>query len=235
MKPKFLFLSFILSTAASFGQSKKEIIENLNYRIDSLNLEIKKRDVTHKKEIISNNKYSENLLSQIRNHENDIQSLKIVIDSIQKINNKISSNNLKLHKEFSTQKDSILKLVDTLNETELEFLREVKKYHKYIEFTKEVTRHYVFEEGERVLYKTTFNYTKSDEMFYFESYIYYDVELSPDFTISYSFSAGRAFSCIGRVFKLDSLIRCEYSFGTGSGTEQIWINEKIVFKKNKDF
>jgi hypothetical protein len=111
MKIKILLLAFILCTSSAFGQSKKEIIETLNIRIDSLNMEIKKRDIKHEQEVISNSKYNETLLSQIRKHENDIQLSKILIDSIQNINNQLIENNLKLRKELVTLKDSISKLI----------------------------------------------------------------------------------------------------------------------------
>jgi hypothetical protein len=111
MKIKILLLAFILCTSSAFGQSKKEIIETLNIRIDSLNMEIKKRDIKHEQEVISNSKYNETLLSQIRKHENDIQLSKILIDSIQNINNQLSENNLKLRKKLVTLKDSISKLI----------------------------------------------------------------------------------------------------------------------------
>jgi hypothetical protein len=124
--------------------------------------------------------------------------------------------------------------IDTLNETELDFVREVKRYHKDIEFTREVTRHYVMKEGEKVLYYTTFNFTIIDG-FYFGNLIDYYVDLSPDLTITYSFSAGTAYSCTGKVYKFDSVFRSEYSWGTGAGTETLWINEKVVFEKTKDF
>ena len=124
--------------------------------------------------------------------------------------------------------------IDTLNETELEFVNEVKRLHTDLEFTKEVTRHYVMREGEKVLYNTTFNFTIIDG-FYFESFIDYHIDLSPDLTITYSLSAGTAYSFTGKVYKFDSVFRSEYSWGTGAGTETLWINEKVVFEKNKDF
>ena len=110
MKIKILLLTFILCTSGAFGQSKKEKIETLNIRIDSLNMEIKKRDIKYEQGVISNSRHNETLLSQIRKHENDIQSANIVIDSIQKSNNQLYENNLKLQKVVTILNDSISKL-----------------------------------------------------------------------------------------------------------------------------
>lgn len=130
----------------------------------------------------------------------------------------------------------ITTMIDKLNEMELEVLRDVKKYHKDLQFTQEVTRHYILKNGELELYNTTFNFTKDIDGFYFESYIYYSVELSPDLnTITYSFSAGQAYSTEGKVFIIGSVIRNDFSFGTTAGTITIWVNEKKVFEEFKEF
>lgn len=63
MKNKILLLTFIISTSSVIAQSKKEIIEILNTRIDSLNIEIKKRDVRYEQEAISCSKNNQTLTS----------------------------------------------------------------------------------------------------------------------------------------------------------------------------
>jgi hypothetical protein len=107
MKNTILLLTLIISTSSVIAQSKKEIIEILSTRIDSLNTEIKKRDLKHEQEVISYSKNNQTLLSQIKKHEDDLKSVKRDLDSIQKINNQLDENNLNLLNEFGILKDSI--------------------------------------------------------------------------------------------------------------------------------
>lgn len=127
--------------------------------------------------------------------------------------------------------------IDKLNEKELEVLRAIKMYHNDLQFTQEVTRHYILKNGKTELYNTTFNFTKDIDGFYFEYNIYYSVELSPDLnTITYSYSAGQAASTEGKVFIIgSSVIRNDFSFGTTAGTITIWVNEEKVFEEFKEF
>ena len=128
--------------------------------------------------------------------------------------------------------------IDKLTKEELEVLRKVKEYHKEdLEFTQEVTRHFILIKGKPELLYTSFNFKKDKDGFYFGSFINYDVELSPDLTtITYSFSAGRAASGHGKIFVLDgSVIRNDFFYGTSAGTTTIWVNEKKVFEEFKEF
>jgi hypothetical protein len=61
----------------------------------------------------------------------------------------------------------ITTMIDKLNEKELDVLREVKKYHNDLEFTQEVTRHYILKNGKPELYNTTFNFTLKKLGFFF--------------------------------------------------------------------
>ena len=106
MKNIILLLLFFHFTSSVIAQSKKEINEALNTRIDSLNMEIKMRDAKYVQVDISNSKYNEALKSQIKKYEIDHQSAKIGFDSIQKINNQLIEKNLILHKELAALRDS---------------------------------------------------------------------------------------------------------------------------------
>ena len=90
--------------------------------------------------------------------------------------------------------------------------------------------------GEKELIKTTLNFTKDIDGFYFEYYIYYSIELSADLTsISYSYSIGKAASSEGKINILGGVIRNDFSFGTSSGTLTIWFSEKLIFEQTADF
>jgi hypothetical protein len=110
MKNTILLLILIIFTSSVIAQSKKEIIEILSTRIDSLNTEMKKRDFKYEQEVISNIKNNQILLSQIEKHEDDLKSAKMDFDSLQRINNQLNENNLKLLKELGILNDSIAKL-----------------------------------------------------------------------------------------------------------------------------
>ena len=110
MKNKILLLTFIISTSSVIAQSKKEIIEILNTRIDSLNIEIKKRDVRYEQEAISHSKNNQTLTSQIKDLEDNLKSAKMDFDSLQRINNQLNENHLKLQNQLGILNDSIAKL-----------------------------------------------------------------------------------------------------------------------------
>jgi hypothetical protein len=107
MKILFLQLTLLLSVFNIKAQSKKEIISTLNIHIDSLNSEIKNRDVKFEIEVVSNNKYKESTIAQIKKLEYDLQSLKNNFDSINILNNKLYDDNLKLQSQLKTSKDSL--------------------------------------------------------------------------------------------------------------------------------
>lgn len=107
MKILFLKLTLLLSVFNVKAQSKKEIISILNIRIDSLNSEIKNRDVKLEIEVVSYNKYRESTMAQIKKLEYDLQSLKNNFDSINILNSKLYDDNQKLQSQLKTSKDSL--------------------------------------------------------------------------------------------------------------------------------
>ena len=107
MKILFLQLTLLLSVFNVMAQSKKEIISTLNIRIDSLNSEIKNRDVKFELEVVSNNKDRESKMAQIKKLEYDLQSLKNNFDSINILNSKLYDDNLNLQSQLKTSKDSL--------------------------------------------------------------------------------------------------------------------------------
>ncbi len=107
MKILILQLTLLLSVFNVKAQSKKEIISILSIRIDSLNSEIKNRDVKFEIEGVSNNKYRESTMAQIKKLEYDHQSLKNNFDSINILNRKLNDDNQKLQSQLKTSKDSL--------------------------------------------------------------------------------------------------------------------------------
>lgn len=107
MKILFLQLTLLISVFNVKAQSKKEIISTLNIQVDSLNSELKNRDVKFEIEVVSNNKYRESTLAQIKKLEYDQQSLKNNFDSINILNSKLYDDNIKLQSQLKTSKDSL--------------------------------------------------------------------------------------------------------------------------------
>ncbi len=106
MKNKILLLTFIISASIVFGQSKKEIIETLKIRIDSLNIEIKKSD-SNQKQLAVNLENKENELITAKSSLENLniktldltQKLNLLIDSIEIYRNSISK--LTFTRDFS--------------------------------------------------------------------------------------------------------------------------------------
>jgi hypothetical protein len=90
------------------AQSKKEVITSLNMRIESLNSEIKKRDVKYALEIDTINRFKESTIAKIKKLEIDLQKAKSNFDSIQILKNKILENNQKLQNQLKISNDSLL-------------------------------------------------------------------------------------------------------------------------------
>jgi uncharacterized protein (TIGR02145 family) len=86
MKKILIIFGFLLLNLNLSAQSKKEIIQTLTNRIDSLNLEITNRDSKFEKELSSLNKDKELLLFNISKLENNLISLK---ENITKLNSKL--------------------------------------------------------------------------------------------------------------------------------------------------
>ena len=125
-----------------------------------------------------------------------------------------------------------------LTPEETKVIQVVQQYHRALKFPKEVTRHYAIKGGKKTLVKTTFNHPKKG-MFYYQSFIYYKVELSPDNrTINYRYSSGRAFSSEGQIYLTgptlasSKVVRNDFSYGTTAGTTTVWVNNKKVYEKN---
>lgn len=125
----------------------------------------------------------------------------------------------------------------TPNATELAAIARVKQYYKDIKFTNSVTRHYAGKGSNTVLVKTTFNFEKVNN-FYFKSYIYYNVTMSPNaHSFTYSMSAGAAYTQQGKIEFLSEMIkyapvsRTEFAFGTSAGSVTSWVNGEKLGEK----
>ena len=107
MKKLFVFL-IILFTNLSFAQSKKEQIELLNFRVDSLNQILKAQRNTHQEKVTAFNSTISNLQSQL-------SSLNLKMDEMGKeltgSKNKLNSQNDQI-KELKTAINDLNKLVD---------------------------------------------------------------------------------------------------------------------------
>lgn len=125
---------------------------------------------------------------------------------------------------------------DLLNEEELLIFKKVKEYHKDLELSQSVTRHYTIVDGDSLLMNTTLNFTKGIEGFYFEGYVFYEVSISPDnMTISYTNSVGAALTSTGKINILGAVIRNDFSYGTAAGTVSVWVNDKLIFEETEEF
>jgi TolA-binding protein len=100
----FTILHFSLNIVA---QSKKEIIETLKIRIDSLHSEIKNRDINFEKAQAQANSIKEAMQQTISKLEQDIAFLKGQLDVTQKTNDKLVENNTQLTIRVAELKDSI--------------------------------------------------------------------------------------------------------------------------------
>jgi TolA-binding protein len=100
----FTILHFSLNIVA---QSKKEIIETLKIRIDSLHSEIKNRDIIFEKAQAQANSIKEAMQQTISKLEQDIAFLKGQLDVTQKTNDKLVENNTQLTIRVAELKDSI--------------------------------------------------------------------------------------------------------------------------------
>jgi regulator of replication initiation timing len=100
----FTILHFSLNIVA---QSKKEIIETLKIRVDSLHSEIKNRDINFEKAQALANSNKEAMQQTISKLEQDIAYLKGQLDVTQKTNDKLVENNTQLTIRVAELKDSI--------------------------------------------------------------------------------------------------------------------------------
>ncbi len=114
MKKTFLLFTFLLLSLNIVAQSKKEIIETLKIRIDSLHSEIKNRDINFEKAQAAANSNKEAMLKSISKLEQDITLLKGQLDVAQKNNDKLLENNMQLNNRLAVLKDSITFLQNNL-------------------------------------------------------------------------------------------------------------------------
>lgn len=107
MKKAILLFTFLLFSLNIVAQSKKEIIETLKIRIDSLHSEIKNRDINFEKAQALANSNKDALQLTISKLEQDIAFLKGQLDVTQKTNDKLVENNTQLTIRVAELKDSI--------------------------------------------------------------------------------------------------------------------------------
>ena len=105
---KIILFTFLLLNLNLFAQSKKEIIQTLTTRIDSLKLEITNRDIKFEKEQASSNSNKELMLLNISKLENNILVLNAKIDSTKKNNEQLQENITQLKSKLLVLNDSIV-------------------------------------------------------------------------------------------------------------------------------
>lgn len=108
MKKSVVLSALLLLSLNLFAQSKKEIIQTLTTRIDSLKLEISNRDIKFEKEQATSNSNKELMLLNISKLENNIVVLKAQIDSAIKNNEKLQENINQLNSKLLVLNDSIV-------------------------------------------------------------------------------------------------------------------------------
>ena len=118
MKKAILLFTFLLFSLQIVAQSKKEIIETLKIRIDSLHSEIKNRDINFEKAQALANSNKEALQQTISKLEQDIAFLKGQLDVTQKTNDKLVENNTQLTIRVAELKDSISALQQNIEAQE---------------------------------------------------------------------------------------------------------------------
>jgi hypothetical protein len=107
MKKTILLFTILFFSLNIVGQSKKEIIETLKSRIDSLHSEIKNCDINFEKAQALANSNKEALQLTISKLEQDIAFLKGQLDVTQKTNDKLVENNTQLNNRLAVLKDSV--------------------------------------------------------------------------------------------------------------------------------
>ncbi len=108
MKKTVILFALLLLNLNLFAQSKKEIIQTLNIRIDSLKLEITNRDIKFEKEQATSNSHKELMLLNISKLENTIVYLKAQIDSANKNNVQLQETINQLNSKLLINNDSIV-------------------------------------------------------------------------------------------------------------------------------
>ncbi len=111
MKQYFRLIMFFLLTGDLYAQSKKEIIENLNLRVDSLNSEIIKREIIYNELVLTNRKTRDSLMFEINNIKFKFEKNQRISDSLNTVNKQLIETNYSLNKGLSELNDSIDALV----------------------------------------------------------------------------------------------------------------------------
>jgi hypothetical protein len=110
MKKTLILFALLLLNFNLFAQSKKEIIQTLTTRIDSLQLEITNRDIKFEKEQAASKSNKELMLLNISKLENTIVNLKAQIDFAKKSNEKLQESINQLNSKLLINNDSIVVL-----------------------------------------------------------------------------------------------------------------------------
>ncbi|WP_353076903.1 hypothetical protein [Flavobacterium sp.] len=131
MKKAILLFTFLLFSLQIVAQSKKEIIETLKIRIDSLHSEIKNRDINFEKAQAATESNKEAIQQTISKLEQDIAYLKGQMDVIKKNGDKLLEKNMQLINTVAVLKDSISVLQNNLaangsSSTDSDFNRKAK-------------------------------------------------------------------------------------------------------------
>lgn len=114
MKKTLILFALLLLNFNLFAQSKKEIIQTLNIRIDSLKLEITNRDIKFEKEKATSNSNRELMLLNISKLENTLVDLNAQIDSAKKNNEKLQEINEQLQESLNQLNNKLLVLNDSI-------------------------------------------------------------------------------------------------------------------------
>jgi predicted RNase H-like nuclease (RuvC/YqgF family) len=114
MKKTLILFALLLLNFNLFSQSKKEIIQTLNIRIDSLKLEITNRDIKFEKEKATSNSNRELMLLNISKLENTLVDLNAQIDSAKKNNEKLQEINEQLQESINQLNNKLLVLNDSI-------------------------------------------------------------------------------------------------------------------------
>lgn len=128
-----------------------------------------------------------------------------------------------------------------LTEEEHAFLVAINETNFDIEIPDSVTRKYIFENGSYRLFDTKFNYELGDSYLYFDTYPYYHVLLKhTDHTLvlEYDISAGKALTSFGMITYNTinkEIINNSYSFGTGAGTSEVFVNGVEYYTNFQEF
>lgn len=167
MKKTILLFTFLLFSLNIIAQSKKEIIETLKTRIDSLHAEIKNRDINFEKAQALAYSNKEAMLKSISKLEQDITLLKGQLDVAQKNNDKLLENNMQLNNRVVVLKDSVTILQNNLaanesSSTDSDFDKKVKAAFENIKNEEYTNNRFDSISVEKDIIKDSFNHVCND-------------------------------------------------------------------------